>query len=274
MRFRRTVLRHLFFERQLAFVAFHGRQPLVHRHDRFALVGGGADQRRLAEPDHVVEGEVALRVFKARPHRPGAVGVVESARIGAAQVDDGDILEIVGLVHGAREVGALERRFIGAEPFRGRFQVYVRATDLPVQVDELGGTDDPFHEPLQAVQDADVVNRQPREAVPEFLLHRAPQAFRARPEHVDHVVRQRAAHASRVGFRVVDFAALHAFAASGGGVGERFPVHGVEDDRVAVVGMPLHGRDLVVRPHDSRPPVFGMLEVLAGEVVVGDLLTV
>ena len=71
-----------------------------------------------------------------------------------------------------------------------------QAADLVVEVDELLGGDLSLLERLEPVLDPDVVERQAGEAVTQLLLggvqkRRGPQA-----EHVDHVVRKRAAHAA------------------------------------------------------------------------------
>jgi hypothetical protein len=62
----------------------------------------------VAEPDDVVL-EVPLLALEASTDGPRAVGIVERARIGPAQVDDRDLVEVVALVDRAALVRALER---------------------------------------------------------------------------------------------------------------------------------------------------------------------
>src|SRR5205807_601040 len=89
-------------------------------------------------------------------------------------------------------VEAVERYRVGDGARRDDVQVEVAASDVRVEVDELRRRDQPFAQALQAVLDPDVVEPASR-----------PAAFVA-TERVDHVVLQRAAHALRVGLRVVD----------------------------------------------------------------------
>ena len=193
---------------------------------------------------------------------------MEGAWVGTAQVDDRNAREVVGLVDRAAAVVVADRRLGPVGPRARVAEVDVRAADLVVQVDELRGADRPVLQRLEAELDADVADGKPREAVADLLLVRRPHAARPRREHVDHVVRERAAHAAGVRVGVVHLRVGHT-RASAGRVGERLPVDGVEDDRVAVVRVALDRRDLLGRPDDPRAPLLGVLEVAAREVIGG-----
>src|SRR5207253_4730333 len=79
-----------------------------------------------------------------------------------------------------------------------------------------------------------------------------------------------AADAGGVRFRVVGFRGFNA-GAGFDRVGQFFPVHSVEDDRVARVGVTLDFADLRGRPGDAGPPFGRVLVVPQRLVVVGDL---
>ena len=113
----RAVADDLLRERAGRVVGLDRREPAVHRDERLVGVVHVAHQRDRAEPDHVVGGRPVL-ALEPRADRPRAVGVVERARIGPAQVDDRDPVEVVRAVHRAAAVGAGERGLVGAAALR------------------------------------------------------------------------------------------------------------------------------------------------------------
>jgi hypothetical protein len=87
------------------------------------------------------------------------VGVVEDAVVGFAQVDDRDLVEVVGRVHGAAQIRVAQRRLVRPEPLGGEAGVDVAAAGLDVEADELRCGDPPALERPQPVRDT--ARRQP-----------------------------------------------------------------------------------------------------------------
>ncbi len=123
-------------ERNLAFVSLHRGQPAVHREDGIVGEGRVADQRDRTAPQHLV-GRGAELALEASPHRVRAVDVMKRARIWAAQVDDRDLVEVVGRVDRAGAIEPLERDRVGRRALLGDVQIEVATADMGVEVDEL-----------------------------------------------------------------------------------------------------------------------------------------
>ena len=128
---------------------------------------------------------------------------MKGAGVGAAVVDDRDLVEVVRLVDHAAAVG------VGAAPLVARrarcgvgLRVDVPAADLRVEVDELRGVIRPACSASRPYWMPALPNGWPAKPA-RPLLHVRPHALRARAEHVDHEVQDRAAHAAGLRLRVV-----------------------------------------------------------------------
>ena len=159
-------------ERDAALVRVNPPQPGVEGEHRRVGVGLIAKDRDLAAPEHLVGGgaEVAQQ---PRPHGVRAVDVVERARVGAAQVDDRDLVEVGGLVDPAAAVGVDQPGQVGGGPLRLDHVVDGEPAEVAVEVDELGRRQQPLGQPLEAVLDADVVE----DAVAKPVRGRRPSAL-------------------------------------------------------------------------------------------------
>ena len=118
----------------------------------------------LAAPEELVGGRPVL-ALEPRPQCVRAVHVVERAGIGAADVDDRDLIQVRALVDRAAAVRARQRRLVGDGACRLRLVVDVASADLAVDVDELRGRDLSRHQRLPAVFDSGRVPGPAGEAV-------------------------------------------------------------------------------------------------------------
>jgi hypothetical protein len=100
--------------------------------------------------------------LEPRADRERAVDVVEQARVGAPEVDDRDPVEVVGLVDAAAAIRVRQGRPVGLDALGLPLGVDVGAADPRVDVRELRRADLALLQRLQAVLDADVVERAPR----------------------------------------------------------------------------------------------------------------
>jgi hypothetical protein len=98
-----------------------------------------------------------LLALEPGAHEPGVAVVVREAWVRAAQVDDRDPGEVVGLVEGAASVRVAKRPAVARQPFgRGPELLDREPADLLVQVGELGRRDRPVPKRREPVLDADV----------------------------------------------------------------------------------------------------------------------
>jgi hypothetical protein len=117
-------------------IGVHPRQPLVHGEDGLVGVVDVADDRRQAAPEHLVVGGAEV-TEQPRSHGVGAVDVVEGTRIRPAQVDDGDLVQVVGRVDGSAGIGPVETSEVGITARRLDVVVVVHPAEVTVEVDEL-----------------------------------------------------------------------------------------------------------------------------------------
>ena len=94
-----------------------------------------------------------MLALEPRAQRVRAVDVVEGAGVGAAHVDDRDLIQVRALVDRAAAVRARQRRLVGDGACRLRLVVDVASADLAVDVDELRGRDLSREQGLAAVFD-------------------------------------------------------------------------------------------------------------------------
>jgi hypothetical protein len=162
--------------RDIPRVGLDRRQPLVHRNDRLRRVIGIREQGDAAAPEELVSGRPVL-ALEPGPNRVRPVHVVEGTGIGAADVDDRDLIQVRSLVDRAAAVCARQRGLVGDGAGRLRLVVDVASADLVVDVDELRSRDLSRHQGLPAVFDSGRVPRPAGEVV-----------ARTAAEDVDHVV--------------------------------------------------------------------------------------
>ena len=189
----RPVFEDLLGHRDVPRVGLDRRQPLVHRNDRLRRVGGVAEQGDAAAPEELVGGRPVL-ALEPRAQCVRAVDVVEGAGIGAADVDDRDLIQVRALVDRAAAVRAASapagrRRRV---PIAARSRCRVRRSWLLTSTN-CAAVIFPASRALRPYSTPVVVPRAAGEAV-----------ARTAAEDVDHVVLERAANAVRIARRVVD----------------------------------------------------------------------
>ena len=226
---------------------------------------------------------MAVAAFEPRAHHVRAVVVVDFLHVVAAQVDDRQVHVVAFVVQPALvRDGPVA---LGRVDAVGRRVVVDRApTDVLVQVDELRRRDRAGLQRAETILHADVVERRRDEPVAERLLDGPPELRRALAELVDEVRAEIAAHAARIGLRVVGLVGpdtlFHVAALqiqAGRAIGLAWIAAFVEavdvDPRLANVraGMAFHRGLLVRGPRDPGRPLGRIVEIVYEQPAVDDL---